>query len=76
MFCDKYMLSNNIIKMRYNGRMFLGIYYGRSKLNKFYKSSKLISYNRLFLNSFKLNSKPSFRRQNNFKVVLRKPLHL
>lgn len=74
--CDNYMLTNNIVKMRYNGRLFLGIYYGRSKLNKFYKSRHLISYNKLFLNSLRSNLKNSIRLCNfhKFKTYLRKPL--
>lgn len=77
MFYDKYMLKNKITKMKYNGRMFFGIYNGRSSLNKFYGNKDLRPYNQLYLDSFKLESKYKFNSNlSKFKVYLRKPLFI
>lgn len=76
-FFDKYVLKNNISKLKYIGRSFFGLYYGRSSLNRFYSRKDLRPYNLLYLNSFNFNMKNYFyKNQNysNFKGYLRKPL--
>lgn len=74
-FYDKFMLSNKITKMKYSGRMFIGIYNGRSSLNRIYGNNDLRPYNQLYLDSFKNESRHNLNLYSNkFKSYLRKPL--
>jgi hypothetical protein len=76
-FYDKCMLTNKITKMKYNGRMFIGIYNGRSSLNKIYNKNDLRPYNQLYLDSFKISSKYNLNLHlSKFKLYLRKPLSI